>query len=94
MERPAGLAAAAHPIALVRLPAGVEVCAEPLGHRPLRCTISERDGSDVIGIDMAGTYQVASRATPVGTRLTTPGFRLPVVVREGKQVRDVDQGYR
>jgi hypothetical protein len=74
--------------------AGVQVCAEPLGHRPIRCAISSPDGSYTIELDSPGTYLVAPSAAPAGMRRTTPGFHLPVVVREGEQVRDVDFGYR
>jgi hypothetical protein len=37
---------------------------------------------------------VAPSAAPAGMQLTTKGFRLPVVVREGQQVQGVDFGYR
>jgi hypothetical protein len=74
--------------------AGVQVCAEPLGRQPIRCAISGPDGSYTIELDSPGTYLVAPTAAPAGMRLTTPGFRLPVVVREGDQVWDIDFGYR
>jgi hypothetical protein len=74
--------------------AGVQVCAEPLGHPATRCATSGPDGSYQIDLDMAGTYLVGPSAAPAGMRLTTKGFRLPVVVREGQQVRNVDFGYR
>ncbi len=74
--------------------AGVQVCAEPLGHRAVRCATSGADGSYTIELDVAGTYLVAPSAAPAGMQLTTPGFRLPVVVREGQQAWNVDFGYR
>ncbi|MCX6032879.1 MAG: SBBP repeat-containing protein [Chloroflexi bacterium] len=74
--------------------AGVQVCAEPLGHRAVRCATTDADGSCTIELDAAGTYLVAPSAAPAGMRLTTPGFRLPVVVGAGQQVRNVDFGYR
>jgi hypothetical protein len=74
--------------------AGVQVCAEPLGHRAIRCATSGEDGSYTIDLDATGTYLVAPSAAPEGMRLTTPGFRLPVVVREGQQEWNVDFGYR
>jgi hypothetical protein len=37
---------------------------------------------------------VAPSAAPAGMQLTTVGFRLPVVMRQGQQVQDVDFGYR
>jgi hypothetical protein len=65
-----------------------------LGRQPIRCAISGPDGSYTIELDSPGTYLVAPTAAPAGMRLTTPGFRLPVVVREGDQVWDIDFGYR
>ena len=74
--------------------AGVQVYAEPLGHRAVRCATSNPDGSYTIELDAAGTYLVAPSAAPAGMQLTTKGFRLPVVMRQGQQVQDVDFGYR
>jgi hypothetical protein len=74
--------------------ADVQVCAQPLGHRAVRCATSGPAGSYTIELDAAGTYLVAPSGAPEGMRLTTPGFRLPVVVREGQQAWNVDFGYR
>jgi len=73
---------------------GVQVCAEPLGHRTVRCATSDEDGRYEIEVDAAGTYLVAPSAAPAGLQLTTKGFRLPVVVPEGQQAGNVDFGYR
>lgn len=74
--------------------AGVQVCAEPLGHRAVRCATSGADGGYAIAVDATGTYLVAPSAAPAGMQRTTPGFRLPVAVRVGQQVWNVDFGYR
>ncbi len=74
--------------------AGVQVCAEPLGHRPIRCATTGPDGSYTIDLDVPGTYLVAPSTAPQGMQLTTPGFRLPVIVGEGQQTWDIDFGYR
>jgi hypothetical protein len=73
--------------------AGVQVCAEPLGHRAVRCTISGEDGTYEIEVDPPATYLVTPAGAPAGMQLTTPGFRLPVTVGEGQQVGNVDFGY-
>jgi hypothetical protein len=44
----------------------------------------------VYALGAPGTYLVAPSGAPAGMRLTTPGFRLPVVVREGQQLWNID----
>lgn len=73
--------------------AGVQVCAELLGHRAVRCTISGSDGAYALEV-APGAYLAATSGAPAGLRRTTPGFRLPVIVRKGQQVWNIDFGFR
>ncbi len=74
--------------------AGIQVCAQPLGHAAIFCAITDANGVYGIEAPASRTYLVAVTIPPVNMTETKHDFYMPLVVLAGQRYMYLDFGYR